>query len=162
MADSSQRRPDLANGSGKSVSSQDQRHTAAEPAKSRFGRTSILWASVLLSVAAFLASKNSKTSLSESYAICSRAGEKIYTVDEAGSHVQCLAIHKSEIVDTGFLGENVPLLSKLSKSHRQPSAEIQERWNSTGGNIRSPLAIRYIDEGSIIVPGMSGRYNVNL
>ena len=47
---------------------------------------------------------------------------------------------------------------------------MKERWNSLSltaqgadgfGNIsRPPLVVRYIDEGSIVVPGMSGKSRV--
>jgi hypothetical protein len=46
------------------------------------------------------------------------------------------------------------------------SDEVKEHWNAhdftvqigeaSGNILRPPLSVRYIDEGSIVVPGMSG------
>ena len=38
------------------------------------------------------------------YAICSRTGARIYTVDDANPTVQCLVVRDEFIVDTGSLG----------------------------------------------------------
>ena len=43
-------------------------------------------------------------SVSPTYAICSRDGSWIYTVDEANSRTQCLVVRGSYIVDTGTSG----------------------------------------------------------
>lgn len=43
--------------------------------------------------------------LPASYALCSREGNKIYTVDETNSQTQCIVIHQSHIVDKGVLRE---------------------------------------------------------
>jgi hypothetical protein len=103
--------------------------------------------SVALSCVALLFYRKRDLALSESYVLCSRSGQRIYTVDDFGSRVQCIAVHHSEIVDTGSLDE------------------VKERWNSLsltvqtvgpfGNSSHPPLIVRYIDEGSIVVPGMS-------
>lgn len=61
--------------------------------------------SVALSCVALLLYRKQEVALPESYVLCSRTGQRIYTVDDAGSRVQCIAVHYSEIVDTGSLGE---------------------------------------------------------
>ena len=38
------------------------------------------------------------------YAICSRSGARVYTVDDANPTVQCLVVQDEFIVDTGSLG----------------------------------------------------------
>lgn len=39
----------------------------------------------------------------ETYALCSRDGNHIYTVDAQNSKTQCIVVHESFIVDTGVL-----------------------------------------------------------
>ncbi|KAH7888360.1 amidohydrolase family-domain-containing protein, partial [Phlebopus sp. FC_14] len=65
------------------------------------------------------------------YAVCSRSGARVYTVDETNSVVQCLVVRDSFIVDTGSL-EDV--------SRKQ---------------FNQKLRVQYINEGSIVVPGLS-------
>jgi hypothetical protein len=45
----------------------------------------------------------SPKAVSGSYALCSRDGNKIYTVDAHNSRTQCIVIHGSYIIDTGLL-----------------------------------------------------------
>ncbi|KZP34268.1 hypothetical protein FIBSPDRAFT_846377 [Athelia psychrophila] len=73
--------------------------------------------------------KRTHTALPQSYALCSRTGQDIYTVDTAGAKVQCIAVHDAQIVATGSLDD------------------MREDW--------SDLAVRYIGAGSVVVPGMS-------
>lgn len=110
-------------------------------------RACIFLASFALSCALFLYSKQQQQlPVPASYVLCSRTGSWIYTVDEAGSRVQCLSVHNSLIVARGSLDE------------------VKQHWNDHVFNVqasdarnmsRPPLLIRYIDKGSIIVPGMS-------
>ncbi|KAG8213763.1 amidohydrolase family-domain-containing protein [Butyriboletus roseoflavus] len=65
------------------------------------------------------------------YAICSRSGARIYTVDDANPTVQCLVIQDEFIVDTGSLDD------------------VSARWSA------STLRVRYVDDQSIVVPGLS-------
>jgi hypothetical protein len=44
------------------------------------------------------------TPLAGVYALCSREGAKIYTVDSKLPNVQCVVVHNSTIVDRGSLG----------------------------------------------------------
>lgn len=62
----------------------------------------ILAGILLLCVYAYLPSKP-WTALSDSYVLCSRDGNKIYTVDENNSQTECIVVHGSYIVDTGAL-----------------------------------------------------------
>ncbi|KAF9455444.1 amidohydrolase 3, partial [Collybia nuda] len=70
-----------------------------------------------------------------SYALCSRTGKGVYTVNAKNTQQQCLVVHEEHIVDTGDLGD------------------IQQRWKSEHDNTELP--VRFIDSGSIVIPGMS-------
>jgi len=100
----------------------------------------ILVGILALVIYAYLASQSS-TALSDSYALCSREGNSIYTVDEKNSQTQCIVVHGSYIVDTGAL------------------QDIQERWHglSLQGIIPplTSLEVRYIKQGAIVLPGLS-------
>lgn len=75
--------------------------------------------------------------LPNSYVVCCRRGNCIVTVDEADTRVECMAIHGSKIVDTG------------------PRKTLKKRWSKT-----APLAewaVRYVESGTIVVPGLSGK-----
>ncbi|KIM91971.1 hypothetical protein PILCRDRAFT_809968 [Piloderma croceum F 1598] len=111
-------------------------------------RTYVVLASVALSCAAiFLYNKLQQPPLPESYAVCSRTGNRLYTVDDEGSRVQCLAVHNSLIIATGSLDE-------VKERWNNHDFAVQET-NALGNMFRPPLLVRYIDEGSIIIPGMS-------
>ncbi|KZT19709.1 hypothetical protein NEOLEDRAFT_1141709 [Neolentinus lepideus HHB14362 ss-1] len=79
--------------------------------------------------------------LPASYAICSRDGNGIYTVDAQNTRVQCMVVRGATIIDTGSLDA------------------IKTRWSDAvsesnpAGN--DDLEVRYIQRGSIIVPGLS-------
>ncbi|KAI6032798.1 amidohydrolase family-domain-containing protein [Pisolithus orientalis] len=68
------------------------------------------------------------------YAVCSREGAKIYTVDDNNTVAQCLVVDHMFIVDTGSL------------------EDVSSRWIA---KLASPLSVRYIKRGSIIVPGLT-------
>lgn len=56
--------------------------------------------------------KRSHSDLPQSYALCSRTGQDIYTVDTAGAKVQCIAVQDAQIVATGSLGaHSIPTAS---------------------------------------------------
>ncbi|KAF8230148.1 hypothetical protein L208DRAFT_1438505 [Tricholoma matsutake] len=100
----------------------------------------ILFLILALSIYAYFASKSSKA-LSNSYALCSRDGNKIYTVDDMNTQTQCIVVHDSYIVDTGAL------------------QGVQERWHNLSlQGIVPPLTsleVRYINHGAIVLPGLS-------
>lgn len=104
MADLRQRRSNLANGVKKS---DIPKETFVEPKSSSFlsNKTRIFMVSVAISCAVFFFYRKQQILLPESYALCSRSGQNIYTVDHFNSRVQCVVVHRSEIVDTGSLGE---------------------------------------------------------
>jgi hypothetical protein len=68
-----------------------------------FARPVILALSLAASAVWFLSSKE-PLPLPDSYAVCSHAGPRIYTVDDAVPMVQCLVVNQSFIVDSGSLG----------------------------------------------------------
>ena len=68
----------------------------------------------------YLASQSSKTvsdsldALSQPYALCSRDGDNIYTVDGLNSRTQCIVVHGAFIVDTGVIGKSSQSTSNRS------------------------------------------------
>jgi len=121
MADLRQRHPNRPNGHGKSEPLENGDQCVVGPKASTLlsYRTCIFLASVALSCAAFLLyNKPQRLPLPESYVICSRTGNRIYTVDDAGSRVQCLAVHNSKIVATGSLGERFVMSSSYVRAYK--------------------------------------------
>lgn len=49
--------------------------------------------------------------LPDAYALCSRDGQYIYTVDPVKPKVQCIVVQDSEIFDTGSIGMLEPYIS---------------------------------------------------
>ncbi|KAJ3574658.1 hypothetical protein NP233_g1624 [Leucocoprinus birnbaumii] len=79
---------------------------------------------------------------SNSYALCSRDGEGIYTVDEHNSKMQCVVVQEARIVDIGSI------------------SDINERWQRdqsifTRLLTRNSLSIKYLPSGAILVPGVT-------
>ncbi|KAF8441416.1 amidohydrolase family-domain-containing protein [Boletus edulis BED1] len=72
----------------------------------------------------------------DAYAVCSRFGQRVYTVDDDNSAVQCLVIRDEFIVDTGSLDD------------------VSARWYAVNPSGLT-LQIRYINDESIVVPGLS-------
>ncbi|KAF9467258.1 amidohydrolase family-domain-containing protein [Collybia nuda] len=75
------------------------------------------------------------------YALCSRDGKGIYTVDAQNTQTQCIVIRGSYIIDTGLL------------------QDVQKRWDKfTLKRLISPQPtpiIRYLRPGAVVVPGLS-------
>lgn len=70
----------------------------------------ILAGSAFLAAVSFFfvgAPEKNETPLPETYALCSRGGPKIYTVDDNNSKAECLVIQGSIIIDVGRKGESV-------------------------------------------------------
>lgn len=111
MVDLRQRHSKLANGSPKSGPPQAVSKirtlgtTERELSTILSDNVRLFLVSVALSCFALLFYRKQEVALSESYVLCSRSGQRIYTVDDSGSRVQCIAVHYSEIVDTGSLGQ---------------------------------------------------------
>ncbi len=68
------------------------------------GHYFMVFASVIVSTYLFLRYYPTHDSLPTSYALCSREGAKIYTVDSTVPNVQCIVVHNSNFVDVGPLG----------------------------------------------------------
>jgi hypothetical protein len=49
-------------------------------------------------------SKQERTPLPDAYALCSRSGAHIYTIDPDYPRVQCMVVQGSHIVDVGAIG----------------------------------------------------------
>ncbi|KAJ4468274.1 amidohydrolase family-domain-containing protein [Lentinula aciculospora] len=98
----------------------------------------------VLSIAAFFLFRGPLSWQSDStYVICSPDGtEKIYTVDNTNSHVQCMLINNAVITHTGSLGY------------------VQQQWQDSANEsilkiFRTSPPVRYIQPGAIVVPGLS-------
>ncbi|KAF8891698.1 amidohydrolase family-domain-containing protein [Infundibulicybe gibba] len=117
--------------------------THATPLKPTFKRLHILLVVLVLSGFSTYVSLRSKTTLilPKSYAVCSREGAKIYTVDQNNSQTECIVVHHKYIVDSGTL------------------IDVKRRWRAQSlaqpDLRRSPLNVRYIPPGAIVVPGLS-------
>lgn len=99
--------------------------------------------------------------LSNSYALCSRSGLAVYTVDSKSSTAQCLLVHGSRILGTGSLRECFHCISCLLLTWEYGTVEVKELWRSTPaeGSQRTfdaPLEVRFLPSKAIVVPGMSG------
>ncbi|PSR72158.1 hypothetical protein PHLCEN_2v11950 [Hermanssonia centrifuga] len=103
------------------------------------GHYFMVFASVIVSTYLFLRYYPTHDSLPTSYALCSREGAKIYTVDSTVPNVQCIVVHNSNFVDVG------------------PLEEVRRRWSATSRNSTAlrALPIRYIEPGAIVVPGIT-------
>lgn len=71
----------------------------------RGGRVLTVLIFVSLVGVTWILSRSGSVSSQESYALCSRDGAKIYTVDEHDYKVQCIVVHGHLIVDRGTLCE---------------------------------------------------------
>ena len=61
--------------------------------------------SAILSILCFAyVSRKERTPLQDAYALCSRSGSHIYTVDPDHPRVQCMVVQGSYIVDVGTIG----------------------------------------------------------
>ncbi|KAF5385987.1 hypothetical protein D9615_002411 [Tricholomella constricta] len=96
---------------------------------------------VLIISAYFSVDPRSLNAASDTYALCSRNGDNVYTVDAQNSRTQCIVVQGALIADRGSL------------------QHVTNRWNSFSLYkviFRRPsLDIRFIRPGAIIVPGLS-------
>ena len=95
------------------------------PATASHERSSLSWAVYLAAASAILAclmaiKHISSSTLPETYALCSRRPDGVYTVDQHNSQTQCIVVQGAYIVETGSLGEPYYLLPRcfLIKSIR--------------------------------------------
>ncbi|KAI9442272.1 amidohydrolase family-domain-containing protein [Lactarius indigo] len=91
-------------------------------------------------------SRQEPTLLPDAYALCSRSGAHIYTVDPDYPRAQCMVVQGSYIVDVGAIDE------------------VHRRWESSilaieaaikRAHPKPRLVTRFIESGSIVVPGIS-------
>ncbi|KDQ57712.1 hypothetical protein JAAARDRAFT_35398 [Jaapia argillacea MUCL 33604] len=102
----------------------------------------VLLGSVLISLV-LVSYRSSTKTLPESYALCSHEEDGIYTVDGEDSRVQCLVVHQAQVFDRGSL-DDVKLRWKNAVKRGQVT-------DASSAN----LEIRFINPGSIVVPGLS-------
>ncbi|GLB37251.1 putative amidohydrolase family protein [Lyophyllum shimeji] len=104
-------------------------------------RQFLISAIVLLLSAYLFIDPQSMKSAAGSYALCSRDGDKVYTVDAQNSQTQCIVVQGAYIVDRGSL------------------QHVTNRWNRFSLNKlisrRASVETRFIEPGAIIVPGLS-------
>ncbi|KAN0114100.1 Amidohydrolase family domain containing protein [Russula decolorans] len=82
--------------------------------------------------------------LPDAYALCSRSGANIYTVDPNYRRAQCMVVQGSYIVDVGAIVHRRWELSVLAIEAAIKRAHPKPR-----------LVTKFIESGSIIVPGIS-------
>ncbi|KAG7090870.1 hypothetical protein E1B28_009951 [Marasmius oreades] len=111
--------------SGAGKMDEPPRNTPSRP-PSLFTATRILFLLGAIGISYYLRARVQPVS----YALCSAEGERIYTVDDTNSVVQCVLVHNSRVVHTGSL------------------EQVSQRWKHS-------LSVRYIKRGSIVVPGLS-------
>lgn len=92
-----------------SIPAPERTRTNTDATQSSFPSASVVLNSVLifssLAVSAFFwVYKRVPLASVNSYAICSRSGARVYTVDDDNPTAQCLVIQDEFIVDTGSLG----------------------------------------------------------
>ena len=80
-------------------------------------RSSLSWAVYLAAASAILAclmaiKHISSSTLPETYALCSRRPDGVYTVDQHNSQTQCIVVQGAYIVETGSLGEPYYFVSR--------------------------------------------------
>jgi predicted amidohydrolase YtcJ len=76
------------------------------------------------------------------YALCSREGHQVYTVNDHNEVAQCIAVYQDKILATGDL------------------EYVQKRWaalatSSNDLSLQGHLAIHYLKPGSAVIPGLS-------
>ncbi|PPQ89547.1 hypothetical protein CVT25_012219 [Psilocybe cyanescens] len=83
---------------------------------------------------------NSNASELESYVLCSKEGNKVYTVDDKDFQTQCVVVQGAYIVDTGSL------------------ETVRNKWVDSENSkisVQSTLPVRFVPPGAIILPGLS-------
>ncbi|KAI5123983.1 hypothetical protein M0805_006395 [Coniferiporia weirii] len=127
------------------------------PPLKRAGFCVILAGSALLASASLLLKSKEgdpvSPALPRSYALCSRNGPAIYTIDETNSIVECLLVHGSNILDTGSLDE---VLTKWNQKHYNIYSEGMQTAYET------PLQVKLIPLNSVVIPGMSDSHGHTL
>ena len=111
------------------------------------------------------------TSLPASYALCADSN-RVYTVDHAKPHVECILVDKTIVSATGSLGQSVRAWVQSYVSDRTDirtrTAEIQSYWDEYQNELirkfygnepsaKKPLPVYNVPVGSIVVPGLTGR-----
>jgi hypothetical protein len=93
-------------------------------------------------------------------------------VDESNKQTQCIGVRNSYIIDTGTLREfscqslcydlqfSVTLVTDDVKLRWNKAALVDQESGTTQGLHRSPVSIRFIDRGAIVVPGLSGESQI--
>ncbi|KAN0134017.1 Amidohydrolase family domain containing protein [Lactarius tabidus] len=122
--------------------------SGSSPAPRTHLLTRLLYASsAILSILCLAyVSRRERTPLPDAYALCSRSGSHIYTVDPDYPRAQCMVVQGSYIVDVGTMDE------------------VHRRWESSilaieaaikRAHPKPRLVTRFIESGSIVVPGIS-------
>lgn len=104
--------------------------------------------------------------LQTDYALCSPDGAHIYTVDESSPNVQCLVVQNEHIVDVGSLGEYLCCSAQTNDVSDIISIladHVREKWGRIAAAFptsvaATPLPVRFVPTGAIVVPGITGQY----
>ncbi|KAF9474742.1 hypothetical protein BDN70DRAFT_884495 [Pholiota conissans] len=105
------------------------------PRPSRRWYWKLLATAICLSFVAYHVTTQPEHVSPQTYALCSKEGQRIYTVDENNTSVECIVVHGARIADSGDL------------------KYVLERAENTTG--LSSIPVRYAPKGSIVLPGLS-------
>lgn len=129
---------------------------------SRTGRCILILLSVSLSAFVWCRYNTPVSDVPTSYALCSRDGDNIYTVDSSAPVAQCLVVRDGLFVDVGSLGQSRPRLAYLFAAELFGAEAVRDRWSRavrSDLNHTTPsseLPIRFVKHGAVVVPGMTG------
>lgn len=113
----------------------------------------IFFAICSLGLALFMALRRRPSLLPPAYALCSRQGNNVYIVNESNARVQCIVVEDASIVFVGSLGRFLEF--RIHNNDAISIETVKAQWfESRSEN----LEIRTIPHGSIVVPGLSGKY----
>lgn len=141
-------------------------HPASTSSQPSSGRASKLFLGLIsLAISSYFAYDKlytaSRSPLQDSYALCSRRGAQIYTVDPSSPRVQCISVHESKFMAAGSIGTYPPeppsaedLSLDQCRSSLSSIDDVRSRWSQMSND---QLQIRHLEPGQIVVPGLSGR-----
>ncbi|KDR75392.1 hypothetical protein GALMADRAFT_123246 [Galerina marginata CBS 339.88] len=112
-------------------------HASSHGARSRWA---LLFGVVSVALGCYLTldSEHAAITLPETYAICSKQNNKVYTVDVKDSQTQCIVVDGAYVVDTGSL------------------ESIRRNWSKASDmGENKELSVRFVPSDAIIVPGIT-------
>ncbi|TFY79694.1 hypothetical protein EWM64_g4319 [Hericium alpestre] len=120
--------------------------TFPHPSNSKFLTRLLYFLSAAFALCYLIYFRSRPTFVTDAYALCSKDGAMIYTVDPDRPQVQCMLV----------LDKRIEYIGSLEEVHRYwQSPDFIYLNMPTDQFVRPRLEIRFIKSGSIVVPGMS-------